>query len=169
MREPTDARAELYARLEGAKGQWSDQQFKTFAVMCYRTIEPFLSDEAEAAVSWVGSDLLGQEAEASFERVLEALRWNTIDPDAGRADENRFSFEVLKLLEDTPLEAAKAAVAAVSVAADLQVLYARAQVEDSQTQQNEAISEFHKRLALSQIIGLLEKINAGISYENLLP
>ena len=57
MRESTDARAELYARLEGAKGQWSDQQFKIFAVVlvhivnaCCTTLHKLGSVAASAGI-----------------------------------------------------------------------------------------------------------------------
>lgn len=164
MTAPSDLRAELLSRLDAAQDQWSTQQFKTFAVMCYRTIDPFLSDEAAAAVSWVVSHLKTTTPDHSLESVVKALQWNVMDPDAGRTNENRFSVEVLKLLEDTPLAAAKAAVVAVSKAADLQALYARDLAGYS-----EPIAEFNKRMALSQIVGLLEKIEAGALPTTLLP
>ncbi len=163
MPESLDTRAHLQSQLDEAAPRWSEQQFKSFAVLCYRTIESFLTDEATSAVDWIISDLQAQQPERSFEAVLLSLQWNVMDLDAARANENRFSFEVLKLLEGTPLEAAKAAVTAVSSAADLQALYAQ-----SQPGHSEAIAEFNKRMALSQIVGLFQKIETDPSYKKLL-
>ncbi|MEM9945638.1 MAG: hypothetical protein AAF810_06195 [Cyanobacteria bacterium P01_D01_bin.36] len=150
------------ASLEALQPTLSEQQLKAFSVMCYRMIEPSLSEAAKAAVDWVANDitseLSGQPIETSLESVSQALQWDVIDPDAGRAGENRFSFEVQKLLEASPLEAARAAIVAVESAAELQAAHKQALLAHGET-----LTDFDQHLICSQVNGLLKRISTGFS------
>jgi len=158
----TQLHQHLLDSLASSKDRLSPSQLRTFCVMCYRMIELFLSDEAIAAIDWVASDLNAQAFEIPFTAILHNLQLDAIDPDAARADENRFSFEVLKLLEASPLEAAKAAVGAVAEAARLQALY-----KGAQGKHGEAITEFDQRLVRTQVNGLLKRVETNLSSVNL--
>jgi hypothetical protein len=131
----------------------TDRQLKTFAIACYahQRMEPYLSDEAKVVLELMQAELDGEKTVISRDGALEALKteavFSSFEP---YALAGVVSLHVISLLEETPLEAAKEAIAASVRIINWGENYALSKADASGT-----VSTFNRDAEIAKVAPLL--------------
>ncbi len=139
--------------LESLTEGLTDRQLKTFAIACYyhQRMEPYLSDEAKVVLDLVQAELNGEKTVVLREDALEALKTDAIFSSFEHYTlAGLVSLHVISLLEETPLDAAKDAIAVSVRVIDWGENYALSKADATGT-----VSTFNRDAEIAQVAHLL--------------